>query len=47
MLKSTDQFEVLLMQAIAQKATDLRDQMDDHLATKIANAVAKMLGAKG
>lgn len=47
MLESRDQFRVLVMQAIAQRTADLRDQEADQLATKIANAVAKMLGAKG
>lgn len=47
MLESADQFKVLVMQAIAQSAADLRNQEYDMLATKIANAVARMLGAKG
>jgi hypothetical protein len=45
-LHLSDQTEIVIIQALALKVTELMDQRDESLANRIANAVGKMLGGK-
>jgi hypothetical protein len=44
-LNCTNQFDLTVIQALAQKTLAIQDEREEHLATRIANAVGKMLGA--
>lgn len=47
MLKCTNQFELLIMQAIGERVRKLHEERDEQQAIRIANAVHKMLGGAG
>ena len=43
-LNCTDQFDITVIQALAQKTLALQDEREEALAVRIANAVGRMLG---
>lgn len=43
-LACSDQFTLIVMQGLTQRTLALMDEREEHLATKIANAVGRMLG---